>query len=343
MLQPASLKFTDFDLHRLAEGEDAGKLCLSLKGLFTDKSCKLSLDNPVLRDEEGFHTAIENQGDAFTAINLFLGIKKHFPSGWAGTILRRPAPEKVLRKLRKKANGSFLQCADLADNGAFGTNYANSVIKDIAFRCGFDNPERCTAAGRRRAGITKLVSSGIVPVSQVQTSARHKSATTNAGYHCKNHKAQALRHRAQQYNPTEYGDEEMEVENQDTDGFLSPAGCTSTSSLEKPTSSAGSSALTKPIPRKGHRHSHPGVKKAARKKKKRHRHSYPRMTNPYYYAPPSMPTSMPPMQAFHAMHSMQAMHAMQPMQPMPGTMHMPHMPAQPYEYYPETTDSSESD
>jgi hypothetical protein len=117
-------------------------------------------------------------------------------------------------------------------------------------------------------------------VSQVQTSARHKSATTNAGYHCENHKAQALQHRAQQYNPAEYGDEEMEVNNEDKDGFLSPAG----SSLEKPIPSGSclekpipsGSALIKPIPWKGHRHSHPGVKKA--RKKKWCRHSYP-MTN----------------------------------------------------------------
>ncbi len=160
--------------------------------LHWDKSCKLALDNPTLHDEEGFHTVIEDRGDPFTAINLFLGIKKHYPTGWAGTMLRRPAPEKILRKLRKNVNGSFIPCANLADNGAFGTNYANSVIKEIAHRCNFDNPNRCTKAGRRHAGITTLVSSGIVPASQVQTSARHKSATTNAGYHCKNHKAQAL-------------------------------------------------------------------------------------------------------------------------------------------------------
>ena len=196
-LQPASLKFTNFELYRLAEGNDAGKLCLSLpffEGLFTNKSYKLALDNPTLRDEEGFHTVIEDRGDPFTAINLFLGIKKHYPTGWAGTILRRPAPEKVLRKLRKNVNGSFIPSADLADNGAFGTNYANSVIKDIAHRCGFDSPNRCTAAGRHHSKITSLVSSGIVPALQVQTSARHMSATTNASYHCKNHKAQALRH-----------------------------------------------------------------------------------------------------------------------------------------------------
>jgi hypothetical protein len=133
MLQPASLKFTNFDLYCLAEGEDAGKLCLSLKGLFTDKSCKLLLDNPVLHDEEGFHTAIENLGNAFTAINLFLGIKKHLPSGWAGTILCRPAPEKVLRKLQKNANGSFVPCADLADNGALALIMPTWSLRTLLF------------------------------------------------------------------------------------------------------------------------------------------------------------------------------------------------------------------
>jgi hypothetical protein len=54
------VSYTNFELYCLAEGNDAGKLCLSLKGLFTSKSCKLVLDNPILYDEEGFHTVIEN-------------------------------------------------------------------------------------------------------------------------------------------------------------------------------------------------------------------------------------------------------------------------------------------
>jgi hypothetical protein len=59
LFQPTALRFFDFDLTRLEEGEDAGKLCLSLRGLFTDKSYKLSLDNPTLRNEEDFHTKLK--------------------------------------------------------------------------------------------------------------------------------------------------------------------------------------------------------------------------------------------------------------------------------------------
>jgi hypothetical protein len=193
LLQPTALKFSDFDLSRLEDGEDAGKLCLSLKGLFTDKSCKLSLDNPTLRNEEGFHTTIENDRDPYTSVNLFLGIRRHYPTDWAGTILRRAAPAKVLKKRRKQIEkGTFLPCADLTDHGKFGANYISStVIKEIAHRCGFVNPDKCTAHGRRAAGITNLVSSGTVSTAQIQTSARHKSATTNVKYQEWDHKAQA--------------------------------------------------------------------------------------------------------------------------------------------------------
>jgi hypothetical protein len=206
LFQPTALKFSDFDLTRLEEGEDAGKLCLSLKGLFTDKSCKLSLDNPTLRNEEGFHTTIENDRDPYTSVNLYQGIKKHFPTDWAGTILRRSAPTKVLKKRRKElGDGAFIPCADLTDWGKFGANYiSTTVIKEIAHRCGFNNPDKCTAHGRRAAGITNLVSSGTVSTAQIQTSARHKSATTNVKYQEWDHKAQAQRHKAQQYNPKEF-------------------------------------------------------------------------------------------------------------------------------------------
>jgi AraC-like DNA-binding protein len=205
-LQPTQLKFSDFDLFRLEEGVDVGKLCLSLQGLFTDKSCKISMDNPALRNEEGFHTTIKNDRDPFTTVNLFQGIKKHFPTDWAGTILRRSAPIKVLKKRQKELGaGAFIPSADLTDWGKFGANYISStVIKEIAHRCGFTNPEKCTAAGRHAAGITNLVSSGTVSTAQIQTSARHKSAVTNIKYQEWDTKAQAQRHKAQQYDPTAF-------------------------------------------------------------------------------------------------------------------------------------------
>jgi hypothetical protein len=205
-LQPTKLRFSDFDVFRLEEGDDAGKLCLSLRGFFTDKSCKLSLDNPTLRNEEGFHTTIENDRDPYTTVNLFLGIKRHYPTDWAGTILRRAAPAKELKKRQKIAGESgFVMHADLSDHGVFGANYISStVIKEIVHRCGFTNPEKCTAAGRRAAGITNLVSSGTVSTAQIQTSARHKSAVTNIKYQEWDTKAQSMRHKAQQYDPTAF-------------------------------------------------------------------------------------------------------------------------------------------
>jgi AraC-like DNA-binding protein len=205
-LQPIQLKFSDFDLFRLEEGDDAGKLCLSLRGLFTDKSCKLSLDNPTLRNKEGFHTTIKNDQDPYTMVNLFLGIKRHYPTGWAGIILRHPSPGKELKKRRKKVGESgFVMCANSTNHGVFGANYISStVVKEIAHRCGFTNPEKCTAASRRAAGITNLVSSGTVSTAQIQTAARHKSAVTNIKYQEWDTKAQLMRHKAQQYDPTAF-------------------------------------------------------------------------------------------------------------------------------------------
>jgi hypothetical protein len=199
--QPTSLRFTDFDLYVKTHGPNAGKKCLSLKGLSTDKTHKLSLSNNTLRDETGFHDIVENILDKFCPVSLYIEFQRHFPPNWCGTFLRRPVPAKELKKLKPDASG-FVSIADLADKGKMGKNYPTQVCQSVAKRIGLENPMKHTASGRRRSGITKLVSSSEnVPSSEILLSARHKSALTNAGYQAANEEAHAKRHRAMMYLP----------------------------------------------------------------------------------------------------------------------------------------------
>ena len=89
-LQPTGLKKQDFTIYIKTEGKYAGRKCLKLKGLNTDKTVKLSLSNATLRDEEGFHDMIEDPEDPLCLVDLFIRLMRHFPSNWNGTILRRP-------------------------------------------------------------------------------------------------------------------------------------------------------------------------------------------------------------------------------------------------------------
>jgi hypothetical protein len=145
-----------------------------------DKTWKITLDNPSVRNEPGFHDMIECPNDPLCLIKLFQLVRSHFPDDWAGTILRRKASLKQLR-MRPKDSVGFIKQAGLEPNDRWGTNYPNKVTKEVAKRIGLVNYGKHTAQSRRHSGITHMVSSKvIVPSSEVVTSARHKSALTNA-------------------------------------------------------------------------------------------------------------------------------------------------------------------
>lgn len=179
--QPSSLTFDDFNLYVKQGGPNAGLKCLELLSKNTDKSHKLSLGNYSLRDEKGFHDQIEDPNDPLCIVYLFGCLRRHYPSDYTGTIFHHQLNEKKIKKLKMTRDSEgFMPMADLTS--PFGKNYYNIVCKAVATRCGLDNPEKHTAASRRRSGITQLVSSDVVvPSSEIMISARHKSAITNAG------------------------------------------------------------------------------------------------------------------------------------------------------------------
>ena len=68
-------------------------------------------------------------------------------------------------------------------NEVFGRNYFNKVLKDLAVACGYDNPMRCTAHGKRRGGNSAIVNSKEEICEKLRLKVcRHKSGKTNAQY-----------------------------------------------------------------------------------------------------------------------------------------------------------------
>ena len=179
-----------------------GRECLNLKNFKTEKTRKLSLTNTERRDESGFHDMVANPEDSLCIVRIFKALRAHYPANFTGTILRRSLPEKERKKLRKSlGRGAFLPMADLAEKGRFGKNYTTTVCRRVALRCSFDRPEKHTAAGRRRAGITDLVSSTVeVPSSELLIASRHKSILMSAKYQASNENAHAKRYEATMYN-----------------------------------------------------------------------------------------------------------------------------------------------
>jgi hypothetical protein len=175
--------------------------------MHAEKVQSLGIDKPTVRDEKGLHDMISSPDDPFCIVKLYkFFVEVAFPVGYKGRFFRRQAPDKELIKRRKDtrdalAKGNVLKFfeADLTNNGVFGKNYFSVVTKRMAARCGFTDPERHTARSKRRSGISSLASSD-VPSAEIEGSARHKSAATNALYQKPNEATHAKRYEAQFYN-----------------------------------------------------------------------------------------------------------------------------------------------
>ena len=172
----------DFRLYVKQSGPNVGLKCLEILSKNSDKTHKLCLGNSSLRDEKGFHDQIKNQKDPLCIVMLYGKLRRHFAPGYQGTIFHHPLTEKKIRISKLKADSDgFMPMADI--DKPFGKNYFSNVCKRVATRCGMLDPEKHTAASRRRSGITQLVSSDVVvPSSEIMIASRHKSAITNAGY-----------------------------------------------------------------------------------------------------------------------------------------------------------------
>ena len=198
--EPTSLRFSDFRLYVKLEGPYAGRECLSLNGLNADKTMKLTLQNPILRNEDGFHDMIAVPEDPLCIVKLFKMYRRHFPENFAGTILRREVPRKYLKNLPVHSDGFQPRADTVTNGGAFGINYVGKICEMVQQRCHLEGKR--TAAGRRRAGITQQSCAGIVPQAELMKSARHRSIATTAEYQAKNEISHSLRHKAMAYDPS---------------------------------------------------------------------------------------------------------------------------------------------
>lgn len=138
----------------MSKGEYAGRAVLQLKdfGKATnaDKTNKLSLGNPYVRDESGYHLIFGNPQDPFCCVKLYdFYTEKHLiPAMKLANRTPKEQPFFVRHasgKELKRRVGLGLTCeAGTHRNNKWGEHYFPIAIRNLAVRCGFDNAEKYT-------------------------------------------------------------------------------------------------------------------------------------------------------------------------------------------------------
>ena len=102
-----------------------------------------------------------------------------------GRFFRRRAPQKVIDQRRKK--NDFCEIDLSTPNGHLGANQFTKYTRRMAIRCRFENPERCTAHGKRKEGVSAMVNAKESVDDEVhRKSSRHKSIASNLRYRVAN-------------------------------------------------------------------------------------------------------------------------------------------------------------
>ena len=158
------------------------------RGLVDDKTLQLGLGaHRTLRDDEFVFVVVEDPKDPIWS--SYARLLKHLPLPWKyHTICVNKAPQKVL-KIRRRNNDFTEAWWDLVNDtkggmkpaGKLGKNKPTTLFRDLAERCGFNNPQRFTSRAARRSGISQM---GKANVNQhiINQKARHSDTSTNKLY-----------------------------------------------------------------------------------------------------------------------------------------------------------------
>ena len=172
-----------------------------------EKTRKIDFLNPYNREEVGYHDVVANPDDAFCTVKLY----KHYVTNFldpdlppTAKFFRRRAPRKEIRNRQNR--NLFFESGE-----PFGQNYFNQLMVTMAHDCGFTNPSRCTAHGRRKEGISKLANSG-VEEKVILNAARHNHVNTNMIYRKPDATTIASKNLSLMYNPQGIKSEDCIIE-----------------------------------------------------------------------------------------------------------------------------------
>ena len=160
-----------------------------------DKIQKLTLSNTSFQLNGEDHEIREDPKDPLCAIKVF----EHFwyvfaGSNYQGRIFRRRASVKEIK--RRQLVGDRREMGfDM--HHAIGKNSLSNYTVSMAKRCGFDNPDRNTAHGKRKEGISAMSNAKeAVDGKLIMASSRHKCERLNYKYRKPNDIAMEKKYKA---------------------------------------------------------------------------------------------------------------------------------------------------
>ena len=205
-LEPTSICFEDFVQDYIDEGDFKGLPYIRLREDYMgQKGQHLSLKKPVIGAENSkkktfpcpYNTHWLSCYQTTITLMSWLPDREHcvgLAPGQGRRLFRKPASKP---QIAKWAAEGCKWCLSPYPSMCLGPNIVNPKLKEIAKMCGFDNAERCTSHGNRRAGISKYANSGCGPAVLKQAGG-HSSLQMVATYHKLNQDAmdQAIRCKA---------------------------------------------------------------------------------------------------------------------------------------------------
>lgn len=103
----------------------------------------------------------------------------------------------LLSVSQKRAKERHTFTIGLHPNDVWSGSYFTKMMKELAVRCGFDNPTRCTGQGKRSEGISRMVNSKEdIPLCESMRAARHAAVEAHLGYAEPDEAAHSKRYRA---------------------------------------------------------------------------------------------------------------------------------------------------
>ena len=185
--QPASIDCSNWELFTKQNGKYKGRECVRLMlDVNVSKNEKLTLKNPYSNDSPEDHEIPSDPSDPLDFVKIY----KHYrytlgPVKPFGRFFRRRAGRKTIDKRRKK--NDFTEIDLTSPNGHLGANQFTTYTKRMAVRCNFENPDRCTAHGKRKEGVSAMVNAKEAVDDEVhRKSSRHKSISSNLRYRVAN-------------------------------------------------------------------------------------------------------------------------------------------------------------
>jgi hypothetical protein len=210
--EPVNIRITDLEWQIMSDGDFVGQPTVRLKeSLPGQKREHLSLAKPKLgATGVVFAPMPQILNDPYSLYNLLRKLVFEYmpPNCSDNRILRRAATKKqievrfslfscsflklfirtntfVLRKDWRKQGQTWV--LDPRPSGAMGHTQPNVYCKELAKICEYDNAQRCTGQGNRKAGISALAnSSENIASKAVMVVARHTNANTNVTYQTTN-------------------------------------------------------------------------------------------------------------------------------------------------------------